>query len=383
MLALAMALVSEPKLLVVDELSLGLAPIVVTELLAAVKALGDRGTAVVLVEQSVDLALSVAERGYVMDNGAITFSGTAEEIGTRPDLLRSIYLAKAGAALAPAAVPETEEGGSQALELRGVTVAFGGIVALDDVSLSVPAGEVVGVIGPNGAGKTTLFDVVSGFVRPTAGRVLVHGVDVTRRGAAARARLGLGRSFQDSRLFGGLTVAESLAVALERFVDVADPLNAVLRMPAYQDTEAAVARRVDELLGLFGLERFAHHLVGELSTGSRRLVDLAAVVGQQPGLVLLDEPTSGVAQREVEAMAEVLARVREHLHATMVLVEHDIGFVSTLADRLVALDRGAVLASGPPRSVLEAPQVEEAFLGMEPTARSRATSIARTAGGSL
>ena len=144
-----------------------------------------------------------------------------------------------------------------------------------------------------------------------------------------------------------------MAVSLERFTDVSDPFNAMLRLPLQVRTEAAVMQRVDELLDLFGLDRYADNLVSELSTGSRRLVDLAAVVAHQPSVVLLDEPSSGVAQREVEAMVGLLRNVRDRLDATMLVVEHDIAFIAELADRLVAMDRGAVLASGPPRDVLE------------------------------
>ena len=255
--------------------------------------------------------------------------------------------------------------------MRGLSISFGGNAALDDVSLHAGHGEIVGIIGPNGAGKTTLFDVISGFLRPDAGRVELGGVDVTDRTASARARLGLGRSFQDSRLFSGLTVRDALAVSLERFTDVGDPFNAILRLPAQVRTEAAVRQRVDELMEMFGLDRFADNLVSELSTGSRRLVDLAAVVAHQPTVVLLDEPSSGVAQREVEAMVGLLRNVRDQLDATMLVVEHDIAFIAELADRLVAMDRGAVLASGAPRDVLEAPAVGEAFLGSDPLALSR------------
>ena len=201
---------------------------------------------------------------------------------------------------------------------------------------------------------------------------------MTERTASARARLGLGRSFHDSRLFSGLTVRDALAVSLERFTDVRDPFNAVLRLPAQVRTEAAVTARVDELMDMFGLGRFADNLVSELSTGSRRLVDLAAVVALQPPVVLLDEPSSGVAQREVEAMVELLRTVRDRLDATMLIVEHDIAFIAELADRLVAMDRGAVLASGAPRDVLESPAVGEAFLGSDPLALTRSGPAATT-----
>ncbi len=372
MLALAMALLAAPKLLLIDELSLGLAPLVVEQLLESVRTLRDAGTAVLLVEQSVTVAVSVADRVYVMDSGAIRFSGPAAEVGERPELLWSIYLrhaaagvagapAVAGGVEAPAPGPERVGGGRP--EVAAVSVAFGGITALDEVTLRAGAGEVVGIIGPNGAGKTTLFDVISGFTRARSGRVALNGGDVTGLSAAGRARRGLGRSFQDSRLFTALSVRDTLAVALERFIDIGDPLNAALRLPAMVDTEAAVAARAEELIELFGLERFADKFVSELSTGTRRLVDLAAVVAHAPSVVLLDEPSSGVAQREVEAMAELLRNVQRRLGATLVVVEHDIAFVSALADRLVALDRGRVVAEGEPAEVLDRAVVVEAFLG--------------------
>jgi ABC-type branched-subunit amino acid transport system ATPase component/MFS family permease len=381
MLALAMATITRPKLFLIDELSLGLSPIVVEQLLGAIESMRRAGTAILLVEQSMNVAVAVADRVYVMETGLVRFSGTAEELAAHPELLWSVYLEKASEAmgsLAPALAAPNGRGGRAEIEVRGLSLSFGGNNALNDVTLHADHGEIVGIIGPNGAGKTTLFDVVSGFLRPDAGRVELGGVDITDRTASARARLGLGRSFQDSRLFSGLTVRDAVAVSLERFTDVSDPFNAILRLPLQVRTEAAVMERVDELLDLFGLDRYADNLVSELSTGSRRLVDLAAVVALQPSVVLLDEPSSGVAQREVEAMVGLLRNVRDRLHATMLVVEHDIAFIAELADRMVAMDQGAVLTSGPPRDVLESPLVGEAFLGSDPLALSRSGGTATT-----
>ena len=354
MLALAMATITRPKLFLIDELSLGLSPIVVEQLLGAIESIRQAGTSILLVEQSMNVAVAVADRVYVMETGVVRFTGSADELAAHPEMLWSVYLQKASETLgaqtcaaAAGADHRTE------LEVRGISLSFGGNAALNNVSLHAEHGEIVGVIGPNGAGKTTLFDVVSGFLRPDSGRVDLAGADITDRTASARARLGLGRSFQDSRLFSGLTVRDALAVSLERFTDVADPFNAMLRLPLQVRTEAAVHERVDELLDMFGLDRYADNLVSELSTGSRRLVDLAAVVAHQPSVVLLDEPSSGVAQREVEAMVGLLRSVRDRLDATLLVVEHDIAFIAELADRLVAMDRGAVLLSGPPHDVLD------------------------------
>jgi ABC-type branched-subunit amino acid transport system ATPase component/MFS family permease len=379
MLALAMATITRPKLFLIDELSLGLSPIVVEQLLGAIESMRQAGTAILLVEQSMNVAVAVADRVYVMETGIVRFSGTAEELAAHPELLWSIYLQKASEKLGAQGVAAPAAGAGRAeLEVRGISLHFGGNAALDDVSLHADHGEIVGIIGPNGAGKTTLFDVVSGFLRPDTGVVELAGVDVTDRTASARARLGLGRSFQDSRLFAGLTVRDALAVSLERFTDVSDPFNAILRLPLQVRTEAAVMERVAELLDLFGLDRYADNLVSELSTGSRRLVDLAAVVAHQPSVVLLDEPSSGVAQREVEAMVGLLRNVRDRLDATMLVVEHDIAFIAELADALVAMDRGAVLAVGPPRHVLESPLVGEAFLGSDPLALTRSGAAGTT-----
>jgi ABC-type branched-subunit amino acid transport system ATPase component len=376
MLGLAMALLTRPKLFLIDELSLGLSPLVVEELLGAIQSLRSSGTAILLVEQSMNVAVAVADRVYVMDSGMVRFAGPASELTAHPELLWSVYLKKAADSMltgASAAGTDGDGGGSPdpAIEVRGVSLRFGGNAALEDVDLRADPGEIVGIIGPNGAGKTTLFDVISGFLRPDGGHVELDGADVTERTAAARARLGLGRSFQDSRLFSALTVRDALSVSLERFIQVGDPFNAVLRLPAQVRTEAAVARRVDDLIGLLGLGRFADSLVSELSTGSRRLVDLAAVLAHQPSVVLLDEPSTGVAQREVEAMVGLLRTVRSQLGATMLVVEHDIAFIAELADRLVAMDHGMVLVSGDPDTVLAAPEVGESFLGLDPLATSR------------
>jgi branched-chain amino acid transport system ATP-binding protein len=387
MLALAMAFLSEPKLLMIDELSLGLAPVVVEQLLDVVRGLRDRGTTIILVEQSVNVALTVADTAYFMEKGEIRFHGPTAELLERPDVLRSVFLQGAAAglaaespasaptstpapatasapatALAPAPAVAPDEQGDR-LEVAGLSVSFGGIRAVDEVSFSVGPREVVGLIGPNGAGKTTLLDLVSGFLRPDAGHVRLLGRDVTDRPAHARAVAGLGRSFQDSRLFPSLTVEETLTVALERFLDVRDPLNAAFRLPPHVDSEAAAAHRVDELIELLGLGAYRTKFVGELSTGSRRVVDLGCVLAHQPSVVLLDEPSSGIAQREAEALVPLLLRIRDALDASLVVIEHDMSLISSVSDRLVALDQGRVVTIGTPDEVLAHPQVVESYLG--------------------
>lgn len=382
MLALGMALIARPRLLLIDELSLGLAPLVVDQLLDVVRMLRDRGTTIILVEQSVNVALAVADRAYFMEKGDIRYSGPTAELLERPDLVRSVYLASASRGIA-----DNESGGADGstpgagsgLAVVDLRVAFGGIAAVDNVSLRFEPGEIVGIIGPNGAGKTTLFDAISGFVSPDLGQVELNDRDISRWSPESRARHGLGRSFQDSRLFESLTVTETISVALERWIQGGDPVNAVFRLPPHQLTEAAIARRVDELIDMFGLDAFRHKLLRELSTGSRRVVDLACVVAHGPTVVLLDEPSSGIAQREAEALVPLLRRLRDHLDATLLVIEHDLGLISTVANRLVAMDQGRVVTSGPPTEVLEHPEVVASYLGTGTTARERSGSSNGTA----
>ena len=376
MLALAMAFLSEPKLLMIDELSLGLAPVVVEQLLGVVRSLRDRGTTIILVEQSVNVALTVADTAYFMEKGEIRFHGPTAELLDRPDVLRSVFFSGAASGLGGGVAAEEPAVSSNGhtpvaeaavdgpgLRVEGISVAFGGIRAVDDVSFTVAPREVVGLIGPNGAGKTTVLDLISGFTRPDTGRVQLGDVDVTGARPHRRAALGLGRSFQDSRLFPSLTVEETLLVALERWLDVRDPFNAALRLPPFVDSETAARHRVDELIELLGLGAFRSKFIGELSTGSRRVVDIGCVLAHEPSVVLLDEPSSGIAQREAEALAPLLLRIRDALDASLIVIEHDMSLISSVSDRLVALDQGRVVTIGTPGEVLAHPEVVASYLG--------------------
>jgi ABC-type branched-subunit amino acid transport system ATPase component/predicted MFS family arabinose efflux permease len=371
MLALAQAFVARPRLLLVDELSLGLAPAVVSRLLDVIRAIRDRGTTVVLVEQSVTTALALADVAYFMEKGEIRFRGPSAELAERPDLLRAVFLrAAVGSGHPASASGDTPHPGAvasihdrPALEVEGLTKRFGAVVALDDVSLAVPPGRILGIIGPNGAGKTTLFDAISGFLLLDGGRIRLDGQDITRRGPDQRARLGLGRSFQDARLFPSLTVVEAVGLALERTVEVRDPLATALGLRAVARSEKCVAGRVSEIIDRMGLGAYADSFVSELSTGTRRLVDLACVLAHEPTVLLLDEPSSGIAQREAEALGPVLVDIRDQTGAALVVIEHDLPLVSSIAEEMVALDLGRVLARGSPDEVLADPQVTAAYMG--------------------
>jgi ABC-type branched-subunit amino acid transport system ATPase component len=391
MLTLGMAFIGRPKLLMIDELSLGLAPTVIAQLLDIVKALRDRGTTIILVEQSVNLALTLADEAFFMEKGEIRFHGPTAELLERPDVLRSVFLEGAGNAASTLPRPNGGRGGTApvsrdgqrkaSLEVRDVSKRFGGVTALNNVSFDVGRAEILGFIGPNGAGKTTLFDVICGFLPADGGtiRLTTDGgsSELARRSAQSRAQLGLGRSFQDGRLFPALTVQETIAVALETHVKVRDPLAAALHLPMVMRSEKRVRLRVDELIDMVGLGAFRDKFVHELSTGSRRIVDLACMLAHEPSVLLLDEPSSGIAQREAEALGPLLTRVRDTLGATLLVIEHDLPLLTSIADRMIALDLGEIIAEGAPANVVRHPAVIASYLGT--TESTVARSGAQTA----
>lgn len=373
MLALGMAFVAKPRVLLIDELSLGLAPAVIGQILPLVQRIAADGTAVILVEQSVNVALTVADRAYFMERGVIRFSGPTAQLLDRSDLLRSVFLSAgaSGPTTATSRPSENDPTATPVLRVAEITRSFGGNRAVNQPSFDVGAREIVGMIGPNGAGKTTIFDLISGFVPLDSGRIEFEGIDISDLAASKRAARGLGRSFQDARLFPDMTVTDTLAVALERWVTSRSALAAALRLPAVFDDEERTSLRVAELIELMHLGEYRNSFVRELSTGTRRVVDLACIAAHRPVLVLLDEPSSGIAQREVEALAPVLRRLRDEMGASLLVIEHDIPLVSSVSDRVIALDQGAVLTVGPPADVLAHPEVIESYLGNNVAARQR------------
>ena len=380
MLALAMAFLAKPDVLMIDELSLGLAPLVVEQLLQVVQQFKDQGVTVILVEQSVNVALTTADKAFFMEKGAIRFHGLTAELLERPDLLRSIFLEGAASAeggedeeerALPLAKVESREPavvGSNGdrgvvLETRNLTRRFAGITAVDDVSIQLHEGEILGIVGPNGAGKTTLFDLISGFLVPDSGSIEFDGRDITRRRPQSRAKLGLARSFQDARLFSGLTVHQTICVALDRPIRAWDPIPAMLYFPNVVIAERRLGRRADELIAMMGLDDYRDKFVSDLSTGSRRIVDLACQIGIEPKVILFDEPSSGIAQRETEALGPLLLRIRDITGASILLIEHDMPLVSGVSDRIIACDLGRVVIEGDWETVRNDPHVVASYLG--------------------
>jgi ABC-type branched-subunit amino acid transport system ATPase component len=251
---------------------------------------------------------------------------------------------------------------STLLEACGLTVIYGGVVALQSVDLTVARGELVGLIGANGAGKTTLLACVSGHVKPATGRVRYGGYDVSGLGPDARARRGIVRSFQDARLFPTMPVWQALLLAEERRVPTGTAAS-LLGLPAWRAGENRRSAEALRLASAMGLEGQLDRMVGELSTGLRRVLDLACAIALGPRLLLLDEPSAGLATAEAAGLAEVITRVRSLTGATVVMVEHDLPLVWSLADRIVVLEEGAVVASGRPPEVRDHPSVAFGELG--------------------
>jgi branched-chain amino acid transport system ATP-binding protein len=371
-LALGMAFVAKPELLIIDELSLGLAPTIVEQLLGIVRQIHEQGCTIILVEQSVNVALTIADRAYFMEKGEVRFSGPTEELLERGDILRSVFLQGAASmssdrapAAASAASATANANGDRpiVLDVRGLTKRFGGINAVSDVTFSLHEGEILGLIGPNGAGKTTIFDILSGLLAPDGGRIQFNGVDVTSMGPDKRAALGLGRSFQDARIFPTLTVAENIAIGLERHLNERDHLAALLNLPAVQQQEEDVAFTVDDLIDLMSLGAFRDKFVAELSTGSRRIVDLSMAIAHDPTVLLLDEPSSGIAQRETEALGPLLKRIQREAGCALLIIEHDMPLIRSISDQIIALDLGAVVVQGTPDEVMTNPHVVSSYLG--------------------
>ena len=385
MLGLAMALIAKPRLLMIDELSLGLAPTIVGRLVEIVRDIHAQGTTIILVEQSVNVALTLAERAVFMEKGEIRFEGATADLLDRDDILRSVFLEGAAVGAPTSAPPQrgakTRPRGKQeasadvdapvVLSLDQVVVRFGGVQAVDRASFELREGEVLGLIGPNGAGKTTIFDTISGFVTPTSGWVHFHGEDVTGWSPDRRARQGLGRSFQDARLFPSMTVVENIATAFERHLAMRDPVASALGLPAVNDVESELAWDVNDLVEMLGLDAFRTKFVSELSTGSRRIVDLAMAIAHRPSVLLLDEPSSGIAQRETEALGPLLLRIREELDCALLVIEHDMPLITAISDRMIALELGHPIASGSPQEVVRDSRVVASYLGTNDAAINR------------
>lgn len=384
LLAVAQALARRPRVLLIDELSLGLSPGALSAVIDAVRELAREGTAVVLVEQSITAAIDLADAAIFLDSGRVRYQGTAQALRDHPELFASIAFGAGGGAAVGAgseiARARRQQRADRDVVLRvdALTASYGSTRVVDNVSFDLANGEVLGIIGPNGAGKTSLFDCLSGLLPVVEGVVELTGEDITAMAPQKRAARGLMRSFQSVRLFPSLSVHDCVAVALETRLKVKSPVFAGLWLPPARAEERRVDERVDALLELLRLEKVADAQVGSLSLGSRRMVDLACQLAARPKVLLLDEPAAGLAQSETELLGPLVSRISSDLDCAVLIIEHNVQVLASVAHRLLALDAGAVIAEGPPADVLADEAVRAAYFGARPIAASNTDELVTT-----
>ena len=249
------------------------------------------------------------------------------------------------------------------LEVDHVTIKFGGLTALDDVTFDIKRGEILGLIGPNGAGKTTCFNVMTGVYQATSGQIRFDGTPLAKLKRHAITKLGIARTFQNIRLFRSMTALENVMVGTDAHSKVG-VLNALFRTPRHRNTEAASVKRAMELLRFVGIDKRANELASSLPYGDQRRLEIARAMATRPKLLCLDEPAAGFNPAEKQELMDLIRKVRDQGY-TVLLIEHDMKLVMGVTDRIVVLEFGRKIAEGTPAEIRDNPAVIAAYLGVE------------------
>ena len=248
------------------------------------------------------------------------------------------------------------------LDVKNLSIAFGGLKAVDDFSITIEKGQLYGLIGPNGAGKTTIFNLLTGVYKPDGGRILLDGKDITGHKAIQINQAGIARTFQNIRLFKELSVLDNVKVGLHNHHKYST-LSGILRLPSYYKVEKEMDERAMELLKVFDLDKEFDYKASNLPYGKQRKLEIARALATEPKLLLLDEPAAGMNPNETAELMKTIRFVRDHFDMTVLLIEHDMKLVSGICERLTVLNFGHMLAEGPTSEVLSNPEVIKAYLG--------------------
>lgn len=248
------------------------------------------------------------------------------------------------------------------LKLEGVTVAFGGLLAVSNFDLTVEDKELIGLIGPNGAGKTTVFNVITGFHIPIKGNIMFNNIDITGKSPSYIAKLGISRTFQNIRLFPNLSVVENVMIAAQLHYNI-PYLHTFLRTSLFYKIEKTIEERAIKSLELMGLEKVRDEIAKNLPYGDQRKLEIARAIATEPRLILLDEPAAGMNPKETDELMEMIKFLRDELDLTIILIEHDMKVVMNICERVIVLNYGEIIAEGTPDEIKTKPEVLEAYLG--------------------
>lgn len=248
------------------------------------------------------------------------------------------------------------------LEVNNLSISFGGLKAVDDVSFKLKKGELLGLIGPNGAGKTTLFNMLSGVYTPTSGEIILDGQKVNGISPDKLSKLGVARTFQNIRLFDNLTVLDNVKLAMNQYMEYGI-LSGIFRFPSYWQEENETTELSKEILKSLSLEKYFRAYAGSLSYGNQRKLEIARAMATRPKVLLLDEPAAGMNESETQDLMDSIKIIREKTGVSILLIEHDMNLVLGISERLVVLNYGEILAEGNPREVISNEEVVKAYLG--------------------